>query len=52
MTYLAAILLLYMDCYSAFVCLVNMLSKYHFLSFFRMDLREVWKEGCAISVQL
>eukprot|EP00667_Euglena_gracilis_P005133 EG_transcript_5161 len=41
MTYLAAILLLYMDCYSAFVCLVNMLSKYHFLSFFRMDLREM-----------
>jgi len=41
MTYLAALLLLYMRPYPAFVCLVNMLSKYHFLSFFRMDLREM-----------
>ena len=41
MSYIAAILLLYMEPYNAFVCLANMLNNYHFISFFRMERKEI-----------
>eukprot|EP01012_Entosiphon_sulcatum_P006148 TRINITY_DN12874_c0_g1_i2.p1 TRINITY_DN12874_c0_g1~~TRINITY_DN12874_c0_g1_i2.p1 ORF type:complete len:370 (+),score=55.04 TRINITY_DN12874_c0_g1_i2:409-1518(+) len=41
MSYLAAVLLLYMDPYAAFVCLANMLHKYHFVSFFTMNVKQM-----------
>eukprot|EP00906_Rhabdomonas_costata_P030470 RCo043067 len=37
MSYLAATLLLYLDCCTAFVCMANLLQKYHFLAFFQMQ---------------
>eukprot|EP00741_Cyanophora_paradoxa_P002005 tig00000525_g1944.t1 len=43
MSYLAAMLLLYMDSYTAFVCLANMLNQHYFLSFFRLDVAELQK---------
>lgn len=41
MSYLAAMLLLYMDAYPAFQCLANMLHSHYFLSFLRMDMGQI-----------
>eukprot|EP00164_Ancoracysta_twista_P005045 GFYU01006868.1.p1 GENE.GFYU01006868.1~~GFYU01006868.1.p1 ORF type:complete len:833 (-),score=175.05 GFYU01006868.1:45-2543(-) len=43
MSFLAAMLLLYMDEYEAFQCLANLLQSNHFLSFFRMDMGQIGK---------
>ena len=41
MTHLAAVLLLFLDEYEAFSCLLNLTHSHHFLSFLRGDVREV-----------
>lgn len=41
MSYITAMLLLYLDSYSSFVCLANMLGSYHFQYFFRMRKDEI-----------
>eukprot|EP00761_Pharyngomonas_kirbyi_P004679 gb/GECH01004684.1/.p1 GENE.gb/GECH01004684.1/~~gb/GECH01004684.1/.p1 ORF type:complete len:537 (+),score=115.46 gb/GECH01004684.1/:1-1611(+) len=41
MSYIAAMLLLYSDTYNTFVGLANMLNKYHFLHFFRMETETI-----------
>lgn len=43
MSYLVAMLLLYMDSFEAFVSLANMLNANHFYSFFRMNADEIAK---------
>ena len=44
MANLASMLLLYLDEYQAFSCFTNLLHSFHFLSFFRGDMREVeWR---------
>ncbi len=43
MSYLVAMLLLYMEMYPAFVTLANMLNSNHFYSFFRMNTDEIEK---------
>jgi hypothetical protein len=42
MSYLVAMLLLYMDTYSAFVALANMINANHFYSFFRMNTHQIF----------
>lgn len=42
MSYLVAMLLLYMDTYSAFVALANMINANHFYSFFRMNTQQIF----------
>jgi hypothetical protein len=38
------VLLMNMDEYNAFKCFANLLHSYHFLSFFRGDMREIeWR---------
>jgi len=41
MSYLAAILLTYLDEYESYSCLINLTHSNHFLSFLRGDVREV-----------
>jgi hypothetical protein len=44
MAHLAAMLLRYLPEYEAFQCFMNLLHSFHFLSFFRGDMREVeWR---------
>lgn len=47
MSYIAAMLLLYMDTYDAFVSLANLLNSHFFLSLFKMNLKEVCE--CLVS---
>ena len=39
MSYLAAVLLLYMDSFPAFVCLANILNSHCLMTFYRMDIK-------------
>lgn len=50
MSYLVAMLLLYMDSFEAFVALANMLNANHFYSFFRMNADEIAKHVDVIKI--
>ena len=41
MSYLSAMLLLYMDTYSAFQCLVNLLASHLYFDFYRLDMNKI-----------
>eukprot|EP00276_Gloeochaete_wittrockiana_P001337 CAMPEP_0184672552 /NCGR_PEP_ID=MMETSP0308-20130426/86159_1 /TAXON_ID=38269 /ORGANISM="Gloeochaete witrockiana, Strain SAG 46.84" /LENGTH=339 /DNA_ID=CAMNT_0027119893 /DNA_START=123 /DNA_END=1138 /DNA_ORIENTATION=+ len=43
MSYVAAMLLLYMDPLTAFTCFSNLLNQHYFLAFFKLDLNELRK---------
>ncbi len=43
MSFMAAVLLLNMDCYTSFQCLANMLNRKIFLEFFRMNMIQIRK---------
>eukprot|EP00742_Colponemidia_sp_Colp-10_P003614 GILJ01003848.1.p1 GENE.GILJ01003848.1~~GILJ01003848.1.p1 ORF type:complete len:996 (-),score=129.78 GILJ01003848.1:642-3572(-) len=44
MSHLAAVLLLYMEAYEAFLCFANLVHGNHFLPFFRLDNRQIkWR---------
>ena len=44
MMYLGSILVRYLDEYESFSCFINLLHSFHFLSYFRGDIRETeWR---------
>jgi TBC1 domain family member 14 len=51
MSFIAAVFLLNMDPYEAFVCFANVLNRRLFLSFFRMDLEQVGSHCCSRVLQ-
>eukprot|EP00696_Hemimastix_kukwesjijk_P012002 gnl/Hemi2/25043_TR8421_c0_g1_i1.p3 gnl/Hemi2/25043_TR8421_c0_g1~~gnl/Hemi2/25043_TR8421_c0_g1_i1.p3 ORF type:complete len:195 (+),score=53.60 gnl/Hemi2/25043_TR8421_c0_g1_i1:947-1531(+) len=50
MSYMAAMLLLYMDAYEAFTCFANLLSNSHFITFLRMDMAQIRPRFCVFDV--